>query len=298
VRPNGPDGVAAVDSSGGVAPGRRAAPRPGRRRAVGVLTVAALLLAGCSSEEAPRLGFPEPATEDAARVLSLWQGSWLAALIVGGIVWGLIGVSVFRHRRRDRDPELPLQTRYNLPVEILYTLTPLVVVLVLFYFTARDQNEVLELEPNPDNTVHVIGQQWSWTFNYVNEDVNVIGTMAEPPSLVLPVDQTTEFILTSPDVIHSFRIPAFLFTMDVIPGDPNVVQMTPTKLGHFSGKCAELCGTYHSDMLFNVEVVSEGEYEEYIAGLEESGQTGQVYPDLVDEELGSPREEPGEGELP
>jgi len=121
-------------------------------------------------------------------------------------------------------------------------------------------------------------------------------TPVEPPTLVLPQGETIEFILTSPDVVHSFRIPAFLFTMDVIPGDPNIVQMTPTKLGTFSGKCAELCGTYHSDMLFNVQIVTPDEYEDFIGEVEASGQTGQLYPDLKDYELGSPRVEPGEGE--
>lgn len=261
-----------------------------------LLGVPALALAGCSSENAPRLGLPEPATEEGARTLSLWQGSWLAAFIVGGIVWGLIGIAVIVHRRRASSPELPTQTRYNLPVEILYTVVPIIVIVVLFYFTARDQSAQLELDPDPDVTIHVVGQRWSWSFNYVDEDVYVLGTPAEPPTLVLPQDQTAEFILTSADVVHSFRVPAFLFTMDLIPGDPNVVQMTPTKLGTFSGKCAELCGTYHSDMLFNVEVVTADEYADYIAGLEEDGSTGQIMAELRSAELGSPRVEPGEGE--
>lgn len=268
-----------------------------RRTALGAGALA-LVLTGCSSEEMPRLGFPEPATEEGAAVVSLWQGSWIAAFVVGGIVWGLIAWTVVFHRRRDGDSALPIQTRYNLPVEILYTMTPLIVVVVLFYFTARDQNEQLDLSESPDVNIHVIGQQWSWTFNYVDEDVYVLGTPAEPPTLVLPQDQTAEFTLTAADVVHSFWVPAFLFKMDLIPGDPNVIQMTPTKLGTFSGKCAELCGTYHSDMLFNVEVVTAEEYDEYIAGLEEAGQTGQIRADLRTEELGGPRVEPGEGDLP
>lgn len=270
---------------------------PSRSRVrVLLLGLFALIVAGCSSEDAPRLGLPEPATEEGARTLSLWQGSWLAAFIVGGLVWGLIGIAVIVHRRRDTSPELPTQMRYNLPVEILYTVTPLIVVVVLFYFTARDESDLVNLDPDPDVNVHVVGQRWSWAFNYMDEDVYVLGTPAEPPTLVLPQGQTAEFILTSADVAHSFWVPAFLFKMDLIPGDPNIIQMTPTKLGTFSGKCAELCGTYHSDMLFNVEVVSDTEYADYIAGLEDSGQTGQILEELQTEELGSPRVEPGEGE--
>jgi len=261
------------------------------------LAALAVVLAGCSSEDAPRLGFPEPATEGGKVTLSLWQGSWLAAFIVGGVVWGLIAATVILHRHRDKDPELPIQTRYNLPVEILYTLTPLVIVVVLFYFTARDQTDLLKLDPDPDVKIQVVGQQWSWQFNYTDEDVYIPGTAAEPPTLVLPVDQTVEFALTTVDVVHDFWVPAFLLKMDLIPHDPNYLQMKPIKLGNFSGKCAELCGTYHSDMLFNVRVVTESEYQDFLSNLEASGQTGQIMPELLDQELGSPRAEPGEGDV-
>jgi len=256
----------------------------------------ALTVAGCSSEELPRLGLPEAATDKGAVVVNLWQGSWIAALIVGALVWGLIGYTVIFHRRRtSHEGTLPTQTRYNLPVEILYTVTPLLAVVVLFYFTWRDQNELLELDPDPAVTVHVVGQQWSWTFNYVDQDVYTTGTPAQPPTLVLPQGQTTEFILTAQDVIHSMWIPAFLFKLDMLPGDPNTIQMTPQKVGTFAGRCAELCGTYHSRMLFTVEVVPQEEFEAAMAELEESGQTGQIRPELKDESFGSSsRVEPGE----
>lgn len=272
----------------------------GRRRVVvaGGLIALVVTVAGCSSEEIPRLGLPDPATDAGRVITNLWQGSWIAALIVGGLVWGLIGYTVVFHRRRaSHEGSLPTQTRYNLPVEILYTVTPLLAVTILFYFTWRDQNELLELDPDPAVTVHVIGQQWSWTFNYVDQDVYEVGTPAQPPKMVLPVGQTTEFILTANDVIHSMWIPEFMFRLDMLPGDPNVIQMTPEKLGTFAGRCAELCGTYHSRMLFTVEVVTAEEFESYIAELEAAGQTGQIKPELKDERFGSPAIEPGEGEL-
>ncbi len=273
--------------------------------------VSALLLAtaSCSSDDQAQIGrlaMPEPVTDRAVYIYDLWQGAWIAALLTGVVVWGLIGYVAFAFRRRS-DDEIPVQTRYNLPIEILYTVAPVVMVLVFFYYTVVTQNEVLDEvsaeSGGPDHTLEIVGSKWAWTFNYVSDDaldgettVFEAGTTGERPTLVLPVDESVKVILSSPDVIHSFWVPAFLFKMDVIPGDPNVIQMTPTKLGRFSGKCAELCGTYHSDMLFNVEVVTDTEYEDYIAGLRESGNTGQVMPDLKDEELGSPRVEPGEGE--
>jgi len=141
---------------------------------------------------------------------------------------------------------------------------------------------VLDEVDNPDHTIEVVGQQWSWTFNYSSDrDVTggkvpyTAGTGSNIPTLVLPVDQTIEFKLSSPDVIHSFWIPGFLMKMDVIPGqvgeDRNSFQVKPTEEGTFVGKCAELCGVYHSRMLFNVEVVSESEYTAYLKELEAKG---------------------------
>ncbi|CAM5716281.1 hypothetical protein SVIOM342S_01436 [Streptomyces violaceorubidus] len=143
-----------------------------RRKLLQALT-AGLVLAtatGCTYEDFPRLGMPTPTTEEAPRILSLWQGSWAAALATGVLVWGLILWSVFFHRRSRTKVEVPPQTRYNLPIEALYTMVPLVIVSVLFYFTARDESDLMSLKKKPDVTVNVVGFQWSWCFNHI-EDV-------------------------------------------------------------------------------------------------------------------------------
>ena len=88
--------------------------------------------------------------------------------------------------------------------------------------------------------------------------------------------ERTEFVLTSRDVIHSFWVPAFLQKLDMIPGRVNKFQVVPTEVGTFKGKCAELCGAYHSQMLFNVKVVTPAEYETHIAELKAKGNTGQL----------------------
>jgi cytochrome c oxidase subunit 2 len=250
------------------------------RRAALVATMGALVfLAGCSAQtqdEWKNLAMPNPATEQADHIFYLWRWAWVAAMVTGVIVWGLILWVVVRYRRKHED-EIPVQTRYNLPLEIFYTIAPIVMVVVFFYHTVDAQNAVLD-DTDEDLTVEVVGQQWSWTFNhYLNgEDGEVVytsGTGSNIPTLVLPVGQTVQFNLHSPDVIHSFGIPAFLMTMDVIPGRVNHYEVTPTVEGTFVGKCRELCGTYHSRMLFNVEVVSETEYQDYLAQLEQQGAT-------------------------
>lgn len=234
---------------------------------------ALLLLGGCAENDRPRLGFPTPATEEAPRMLLLWQGTWLAAILVGIAVWGLILWACMFHRKKTED-EIPIQTRYNLPIEVLYTIVPLVIISVLFYFTERDQSVILDNDRAEDMTIQVVGKQWSWQFNYVEDEVYETGTPAKRPELWLPVDNLVRFELSSPDVIHSFWIPAFLFKLDVIPGRVNAFELTPNKIGRFAGKCAELCGIDHSRMFFDVVVVSEADYQAHVEDLRDAGQTG------------------------
>jgi cytochrome c oxidase subunit II len=237
------------------------------------------VLAGCSEEQTGainRLAMPEPASAQGTHILHLWQGAWIAALITGVIVWGLIFYAVIHYRRRS-DDEVPIQTRYNLPLEIFYTIAPVIMVIVFFAHTVKVQNAVLDEVDNPDHTIEVVGQQWQWTFNYTNEDVigdKVVyeaGTGSNIPTLWLPVDETAQFNLHSPDVIHDFGVPAFLMRMDVIPGRVNHYQIKPISTGDFRGKCYELCGVYHQRMIFDVKVVSKTDYEQHLRDLEAAG---------------------------
>jgi cytochrome c oxidase subunit II len=259
-------------------------PKRARNLAFGVTAGAAvLLLSGCSAstqDEWKRIAMPEPASAEAPGMLHLWQWAWVAALATGVITWGLILYAVIRFRRRSED-EVPVQTRYNLPIEIFYTVAPIMMVIVFFFFTVQEQDRVLKDVKDPDNVITVVGQQWSWAFNY-NYDANAndfqgkaigspvvheVGTPADPPTLWVPVDETVEVHLYSADVIHSFWVPAFLFKMDVFPGRDNHYTFTPSRVGTFEGRCAELCGVYHSRMLFKVKVVEPGDYEAHVAKL-------------------------------
>jgi cytochrome c oxidase subunit 2 len=162
-------------------------------------------------------------------------------------------------------------------------------VIVFFYFTVDTQNKVVHDDKSPDETITVVGQQWSWTFNYnlgydtKSENYEAVdgkdvvhegGTTAYRPTLWLVEDKSVTINLASPDVIHSFWVPVFLFKMDVVPGRQNRFTITPTREGTFEGKCAELCGVYHSRMLFNVKVVDESTYDAHLETLAEQGNTG------------------------
>lgn len=241
--------------------------------------MAVALLSGCSGTGGPgrwqHLGYPSPSTESAEQLGQLWVGAWIAIAVIGTLMWGLMGWAFIRYRRRSAN-DRPKQTTYNLPLEIMYTIVPFLIVGVLFAYTVKTQDAALEMREEPDVTIDVVAQKWSWTFNYSEEEVWDAGTVETIPTLYLPVDERVQFNLHASDVIHSFWVPSFYMKMDAVPGRTNTFQVTPNAEGVYAGKCAELCGTYHSAMLFNVEIVSRAEYDAKMAELEEKGQTGQV----------------------
>lgn len=256
----------------------------------GLALAGALVLTGCSPEvEKGWLPTERGTTNHTDRIMDLWVNSWIAALVVGIITWGLIVWCLVAYRRRKGTKGFPKQISFNLPLEVFYLTIPLFMVLVFFYFTDRDQQAIDDRSQPADVVVDVRGKQWAWDFNYkagdvVEEDVHEAGVQAhltgdtidkeKLPTLYLPVGKSVDLELNSRDVIHSFWVPAFLQKRDMIPGKTNYIRFTPTKEGTYDGKCAELCGEYHSEMLFRVKVVSEAEFEAHMDELRESGNTG------------------------
>jgi cytochrome c oxidase subunit 2 len=247
-----------------------------------------LVLTGCSSYELSRGFLPgEPGvTNHTDMIVNFWNGSWIVLWAVGLIAWGLMFYAVIVYRRRKGDSSLPEQMRYNNPIEALFTVVPLVMVIGFFAFTA---DTMAKIEQPVDSELHVqvIGKQWSWDFNYVNEQVFDSGIAAQftgeeenisetLPTLYLPVNKTVKIDLSSRDVIHSFWVVDFLYKKDMFPGLTNHMYFTPTKEGTYAGRCAELCGEYHSMMLFRVKVVSEQDYAAHIAELAAKGNVGQL----------------------
>jgi cytochrome c oxidase subunit II len=264
--------------------------RLARLAALGLLGV--LTLTGCDlNNEFWRFGWPEGITEESTAMRQLWTGSVIAALVVGFAVWGLILWSVVRHRKRG--DELPKQTAYNLPLEIVYTIIPFVIIAVLFFYTVVTQNRVQERSAEPDLTVAVNAFKWNWQFVYPGTEapdgrpVETVGNSEEIPILVVPTGQDVRFEVASADVIHSFWVPEFLFKLDVIPGNENgrdnVFEVTIDEEGAYVGRCAELCGTYHAFMNFEVRSVSPEDFEDYMDAREDGSTTFEAL-----EEIGQP----------
>lgn len=257
----------------------------------GTAAAVALVASGCSTDIST--GFlPSDAgvTNRTGELIAFWNGSWIAALAVGVLVWGLMIWALIVYRKRKDDNQLPVQLQYHIPLELMYTVIPIVMVGVLFVFSQRTAGNVLDVSAEPDMTIEVYGKQWSWDFNYVDEDVYYSGErvaltgeegVAEQlPTLYLPVDQNIQFEVKSRDVQHAFWIPAFLYKSDMIPGRTNTFQVTPTREGVYMGKCAEMCGEFHSEMLFRVMVVSEEEFDAQMEALREAGNVGRLGDEL------------------
>lgn len=241
-------------------------------KVTGLAGLVSLTATGCSVHDALSFGWPTGITPQAERMRDLWVWSTLAALVVGVLVWGLILWPVVFHRKRSE--RLPKQIQYNLPLELLYTGIPFVIILVLFYYAVGAQNFVNE-ERTADVKVDVVSFQWNWEFRYPDvvtqqgQPVSTVGSSEVIPLLVVPAGKVVEYRISSRDVLHSFFVPDFLFKRDTFPNPEknstdNVFQNVVDRPGAFVGRCAELCGTYHSMMNFEVRVLPPDLFGDYL----------------------------------
>jgi len=277
--------------------GRARGGRVARLAGLGVLV--ALLTTGCSVEEVLRFGWPEGVTPQATAMRELWTYATIAALVVGAITWGAMAWTVTFHRKRKGDDGTPpRQTQYNLPVEIVFTVVPTIIVAVLFGFTVNVQNYVDVDVPDPDVRIDTLAFQWNWQFSYPDapavdgKPISTLGTSDTIPLLVLPTERRIQFTQRSNDVIHSFFVPEFLFKRDVFPmpeanNQDNVWQIDRIEReGAFVGRCAELCGSYHSQMNFEVRAVSPALYDRWL-GLRAQDNPATGAPYTAGEALGA-----------
>lgn len=274
---------------------------------VSALTLAsALFLTACSDQaQVGWLPTKRGVTDNADTIMDLWIGSWVAALVVGLITWGLMLWCFIAYRRRKNETGYPRQLAYHAPLEIFYTIAPIIMIVSLFTFSDSAERAITAPKADTaDVTVEVYGKQWAWDFNYINEGVyfsgiqgrlsdqnNPVGPQkpeeemvygedgisANLPTLYLPVNSTIDVQLKTRDVIHSFWVPAFLEKRDTIPGQTNHMYFTTgEEPATYAGKCAELCGEYHSEMLFNVKVVTQKDYDDYIQSLRDMDNEGRL----------------------
>jgi cytochrome c oxidase subunit 2 len=208
-----------------------------------------------------------PLTEQADDIDRVWNLFLLIALGVLLLVIVLVATVVIRNRRRDN--ALPRQVHENIPIEIAYTVIPLLVVCGLFAITVVSVQALDDPDDEEaDLVVEVTGFQWQWRFDYPDSDVSVVGSDEVVPELVLPAGRSVRFDLIAVDVIHSFWIPGFRFKRDMFPGETTSFQVdVGDRTGSFplTGVCAEFCGLDHHKMQFSVRVLEPAEFDIWMA---------------------------------
>jgi cytochrome c oxidase subunit II len=228
------------------------------RRLLPLAILAPIVLGGC---EVPDFGAYKGVTSQGQDAYKLWQGFFIAGLIVGGFVLLLIIWAVFRYRRRHEG--IPRQTQYRHGIEIAYTILPILIVAALFVFTVITENEV-DAIPKSQVTIDVTAFQWGWQFYYPATGKVVVGETLEEPQMVMPINEAVTIHLESADVIHGFYVPEFNFSRYAQPGVVNSFNFNVLHTGVYRGQCTQLCGLYHSLMLFSVKAVTPANFEAWV----------------------------------
>jgi len=263
-----------------------AVPTPGRRwkrLALGLGVGAPLVLGGCNFY--PSYGASRGATTQGQDTFKLYSGMMTTGIIIGGLVGLLILYTILRYRRRSED--MPKQFHESIPIEILYTGIPILIVAVLFLFTVITENKVDATVPaaarvttagTPVLDVKITAFQWGWRFDYPDLNVGVAGETTNGPNnhgpqMVVPVGQTVQITLVSDDVIHGFYVRDFNFSRYALPGVVNHFDLDVLHSGTFNGQCTQICGLYHSEMLFSVRAVSPVAFRVWASAQRASGHT-------------------------
>jgi cytochrome c oxidase subunit II len=290
--PTGPTGPSPSqdDLAADTVPGRGAAgtgPAPRRRWkrkplvAVGLLG-GAMLLGGCDFY--PTYWADRGATTQGHEIFKIYSGMMTTGIIVALIVSVLITWTLLRYRRRS--DEMPRQFHEHIGIEMTYTIVPIIIVAVLFFFTVLTENNVdatvtsdtTALHGKPVVDITVTAFQWGWRFDYPNLDVGVAGELTNGPNdhgpqMVVPEGETVQITLVSDDTIHGFYVRDFNFSRYAQPGVTNVFDLNVIRLGTFDGQCTQFCGLYHTDMLFSVKSVTPSDFRQWASTQVAEGNT-------------------------
>lgn len=215
---------------------------------------------------------PVAVTNQGAEIRTLYEIVFVIAAVIFFVVEGLILWTVLRYRRRPGDDELPPQTHGNALAEALWTIIPSIIVAFLFVISWQTLNTVDAISAEPQMRARALAAQFQWQFDYYDESgENIVYTQLIPAGegggMALPVGKNIELVLESRDVIHAFYVPQFLFKRDVNPGMVNQFQFTikPEDAGKtFNGQCAELCGSGHRLMTFEVHAMTQADFDAWL----------------------------------
>jgi cytochrome c oxidase subunit 2 len=201
--------------------------------------------------------FPEEASTMAGRVDALYAFLVGMSAFFSLLIAGLVVYYAIRYRRRDPD-EVGAHIRGSLRLEITWTVIPLAITMVIFVWSAR-VFVAMSRPPADTINVYVVGKQWMWKFQHPDG-------LREIDELHVPVNRDVKLTMTSEDVIHSLFVPAFRLKADVVPGRYTTLWFRATKPGRYHLMCAEYCGTQHSHMRGEVDVMADADFERWLTG--------------------------------
>jgi len=211
--------------------------------------------------------FPEGASTLAWEIDAIYLFAVAVSVFFTLLIFALMVILAVKFRRTD-DSFVPKPIHGSAPLEIVWSIIPFVITMVLFGWGAV----VFFKYSNPPAgamDVHVVGKQWMWKIQHPEgkREIN---------QLHVPVNQPIRLIMTSEDVLHSFYIPAFRIKRDTVPGRYNVAWFEANKVGEYHLFCAEYCGLEHSRMIGSIVVMSQPDYDEWLASEENGVQESPV----------------------
>lgn len=255
---------------------------------LGLLSPAILsLVAGVASAEdaAWNLNMPRGVTEVSQAAYDIHMIMIWVCTVIGVLVFGFMFYIMFAHRKSRGVTAANFHE--NLTVEILWTIVPALILIVMAVPATTALLKVYDTE-NPDIDIKVTGYQWKWQYEYIGEGVKFMSELRTSQDeqygrapkgehylrevtqpLVIPANKKVRFLITGNDVIHSWWVPDFAVKRDAIPGLFTAAWAKTDQPGVYVGACTELCGKDHSRMPVVVEVKEEAEYDAWLAGKKE-----------------------------
>jgi cytochrome c oxidase subunit 2 len=234
-------------------------------------SAASLVSAAAAQPKDWQITFQEAASENMTMITDFNNFLLILMTVISVFVLGLMLYVMVRFNAR-ANPE-PSKTTHNTLVEVVWTVVPIVILVViaipsfrLLYF----QRDI----PEADMTVKAVGYQWYWGYEYPDHGDFAFDSLmlsdeergdqprllATDTAMVVPVDTTVRVIVTAADVLHAFAMPAFGLKMDAVPGRLNETWFKAEKTGTYYGQCSELCGIRHAFMPIRIEVVSKADF--------------------------------------
>ena len=219
---------------------------------------------------------PNAQSPNGQRLSDLYNFISIPAILIFLLVEGLIVTVIIRFRRKALPPDyVPPQTHGNLFLEITWTVIPLLIigsiVFLSFLELQRDFTKRTDAETNMNITV--VGYRYGWQYTYQEDGVQFDSVGQNPTPMVVPVGKLIRIRTQGRDVIHSWWVPYLMGKTDAVPGYDNYTWIQPLQTGTYNGQCAELCGEGHSTMLLQVKVVSQGDYDQWLAQMKAPKQT-------------------------